>query len=112
MAGGKGMTDQTVTITATAQPVEVLSVNKTYSLTMRHILAVSKMAEEASERTGRVVSQGEIIRTAIELLQDEFDAVFGLMTITAEGLAALSKSETPSLPPPSKEQMGEGLESV
>jgi hypothetical protein len=89
-----------------------MSVTKTYSLTMRHILAVQAMSERASEELGRNVSQGEIIRTAIELLQEQFDAVFATVTITPKGLAALSEMETPSLPPPSKEQMGEGVGGV
>jgi len=84
------VSDQFVTMAAV--PTE-MSVTKTYSLTTRHIGMVAGMAEEASERTGRVVSQGEIIRTAIELLQEQFDAVFATVKITPEGLKALSKSE-------------------
>ena len=90
------MSDQTfewvTSAPVTSAPTE-MSVTKTYSLTTRHIGMVAEMSAKASERTGRNVSQGEIIRTAIELLQEEFEAVFSLVTITPEGLAALSKSE-------------------
>lgn len=85
------MSDQFVTM-AGGQYTE-MSVTKTYSLTNRHIGIVAGMAEEASERCGRVISQGEIVRTAIELLQEQFDAVFATAVITDAGLQALSESE-------------------
>jgi Arc/MetJ-type ribon-helix-helix transcriptional regulator len=45
-----------------------IAVTRTYSLTAGHTESVKQMADELTEREGRNVSEGEVVRRAIDLL--------------------------------------------
>lgn len=49
-----------------------LAVNKTYSLTIDHVQRVTQMAEERTLVEGKPISQGEILRRAIDLLFEQY----------------------------------------
>ena len=51
-----------------------ISMNKTYSVTFAHVGLVKEMADELSARERRPVSEGEVIRRAVDLL---YTATFG-----------------------------------
>jgi hypothetical protein len=48
-----------------------VAVAKTYSVTVRHIALVKELAESLSKRENRRISEGEIIRKAIDLLAEQ-----------------------------------------
>ena len=51
-----------------------ISMNKTYSVTFAHVGLVKEMADELTARESRPVSEGEVIRRAVDLL---YAATFG-----------------------------------
>jgi hypothetical protein len=54
-----------------------ISMNKTYSVTFGHVGLVKEMADVLSAREHRPVSEGEVIRRAVDLL---YAATFGNLT--------------------------------
>lgn len=54
-----------------------IAVTKTYSMTLRHIAMVSDMADRLSRTEGVRVSQGEVLRRAVELMWEALDDIDG-----------------------------------
>lgn len=50
-----------------------MAITKTYSLTLRHIGMVTDMAERLSQKEKTKISQGEVLRLAIEELWEKLE---------------------------------------
>lgn len=48
--------------------------NRTFSVTLAHINLVKEMADELTSRESKLISDGEIVRRAIDLL---YSSIFG-----------------------------------
>lgn len=51
-----------------------INISRTYSITYAHVGMVKKITDELSSREGKNLSEGEIVRRAVDLL---FAATFG-----------------------------------
>jgi len=45
-----------------------ISMNKTYSITFAHVNMVKEIADELTLRENKIISDGEVVRRAIDLL--------------------------------------------
>ena len=45
-----------------------ISLSKTYSVTLAHTQMVKELADELTAREGKLISDGEVVRRAIDLL--------------------------------------------
>jgi hypothetical protein len=50
------------------QDARKISMTKTYSVTFAHVNMVKEMADELAAREGAVISDGEVVRRAIDAL--------------------------------------------
>ena len=75
---------------------------KTYSLTAAHTQMVSQMADELASREGKMISDGEVVRRAIDLL---WAATYASALPRPEGaqvvpLVLVTDDDDPELPVP------------
>jgi hypothetical protein len=50
------------------EEAKLIYMNKTFSVSFGHVQMVREMAEELTAREGKIISDGEVVRRAIDLL--------------------------------------------